>query len=309
MRHDRELIQRLIGVLLVGIGPGAGWAEAESASSSSGATATPAPQLSTPPTQEYDFGDLTSQTLAMKGWDALSRGDHQAVEAYTKKCIQLYESKAIQQNASLTEFAPKDKAFSYWALNDVATSYFILGQSLLPQGKVKEAQTAFQTVVDQFQYAQAWDPKGWFWKVAEASIDKLMTIGTPYDFGDYKSETLTTKAWGALANDDHRGVELYTKKCFELYEDDAKRQQAELTDFAPKDKVFSYWALNDVATSYFIWGESLLAQQRYQEAKVAFERIIDEFSFAQAWDPKGWFWKLAVGARDRLNKILILNGT
>ncbi|MBI4342026.1 MAG: hypothetical protein HY599_01520 [Candidatus Omnitrophica bacterium] len=94
----------------------------------------------------------------------------------------------------------------------------------------------------------------------------------------------------------------------ELYEEEAKKQQASLTEFAPKEKVFNYWALNDVATSHFIYGESLMAQQRYQEAKKIFDKIVNEFSFAQCWDPKGWFWKVAVASRGRLNKILAESG-
>ena len=257
---------------------------------------------------EFDFGDFTSETLTGKAWDALNRGDHAAVDAYTNKCISLYEAKAVDMNKSLTAPAPKETAFNHWALNDVATSYFILGQSLLTQGKVKEAQTAFQTVIERFPHAQCWDPRGWFWRVADGASDKLQTIGTPYDFGDYTSQTLTTKAWQALDAKDFKGVEIYTKKCVELYEAEAKKQQASLTEFAPKEKAFNYWALNDVATCYFILGESLMAQARYPEAKAAFDRVVNDFGFAQCWDPKGWFWKVAVGARGRLNKILAEQG-
>ena len=257
---------------------------------------------------EYDFGDFSSETLAIKAWEALDRGDHAAVEAYTMKCITLYESQAVQQASSLSDFAPKDAAFNSWALNDVAVSYFILGKSRLAQGKVKEAKDAFNTIIDRFPYAQAWDPKGWFWKVAQGASDQLSTIGTAYDFGDYTSQTLTTKAWQSLERNDHKGVEIYTKKCIELYEGDAKKQQAAMTDYAPKDTAFNAWALNDVATCYFILGESLMAQKRYDEAKAAFERVVNDFLYAQCWDPKGWFWKVAVGARGRLNKILVEAG-
>ena len=258
---------------------------------------------------EYDFGDFSSETLTTKAWKALDAGDDAAVEAYTTKCLSLYEPQAVQQQASLTDFAPKEKTFTYWALNDVATCYFILGKARLAQGRVKEAQDAFNTVIERFSFAQCWDPKGWFWKVAEGASDKLSTIGTPYDFGDYTSQTLTVKAWEALGTNDHKGVEIYTKKCVQLYEEEAKKQQASLTDYAPKEKAFDYWALNDVATCYFILGESLLAQKRYPEAKAAFERVVNDFSFAQCWDPKGWFWKVAVGSRGRLNKILAESGS
>ncbi len=292
----------LVGLVLVaGVAPA--WAQEKSGGMAAPKTLSQVPGAAAD-LVEYDFGDFSSETLTVKAWGALDVGDYAAVEAYTTKCITLYEKQAMQQADSLTDFAPKEKAFNYWALNDVATCYFILGQARLAQGQVKEAQEAFNTIIERFPYAQAWDPKGWFWKVAQGASDKLATIGTAYDFGDYTSQTLTTKAWEALGQNDHKGVELYTKKCIELYENDAKQQQASLTEFAPKDKAFDYWALNDVATCYFIYGESLMAQKRTQEAKPAFERVVNDFSFAQCWDPKGWFWKVAVASRGRLNKIL-----
>jgi hypothetical protein len=77
----------------------------------------------------YDFGDHTSVTLVTKAWDSLTQKDFNAVAAYTKKCIELYGQKAVEQQASLTDFAPSEKAFDYWALNDVGTAYFILGKA------------------------------------------------------------------------------------------------------------------------------------------------------------------------------------
>jgi hypothetical protein len=109
-----------------------------------------------------------------------------------------------------------------------------------------------------------------------------------------------------LGKNDHKGVELFVKKNFELYEGEAKKQQASLTDFAPKDKAFDYWALNDVGTSYFILGESLMNQKKYPEAKAAFQRVINDFGYAQCWDPKGWFWQVAKGSKDRIKKIEVL---
>lgn len=121
-----------------------------------------------------------------------------------------------------------------------------------------------------------------------------------YDFGDFTSQTLTAKAWEALKLGDHAAVAVYTKTCIELYEAEAKTQQASLRAFAPEARVFEYWALNDVATCYFILGESLRFQKRYPEAVGVFERVIGGFGFAQCWDPRGWFWKVAEGARVRL---------
>ncbi len=257
---------------------------------------------------EYDFGDFTSQTLTVKAWNALGTGDYAAVNAYTSKCIELYEAKAKDQQAALKDFAPKETTFDQWALNDVATCHFIRGKAAVAQGKTAEAKSAFERVINELGYAQCWDPKGWFWKVAEGAKDQLAVLGTSYDFGDYTSETLTVKSWKALEVKDYQGVMIYTKKCIDLYEKDAKEQQASLTDYAPKEKAFNYWALNDVGTCYFIRGEVLVTQGKTDEAKASFEHIINELSFAQCWDPKGWFWKPAVGARGRINKILAESG-
>ena len=291
------------GVLACVVGASVVWAETGASTSTSPSSVVNA-SVNQATSSNYDFGNGTSETLVKKAWEALNSGDQAAVAVYTKKCIDLYQDKALEQAASVSTFASKEQAFSYWAMNDVGTAYFILGQSLLAQGKVREAQDAFNAIIQRVPYAQTWDPKGWFWKVADAANDKLATIGTTYDFGDYTSMTLTTKAWQALAKNDHRGIELYTKKCIELYEEDAKKQQAQLKGFAPKDQVHDYWALNDVGTCFFILGESLKTQKRYQEARAAFERVVNDFSFAQAWDERGWFWKVAVAARGKVTEIL-----
>ncbi len=125
-----------------------------------------------------DFGDYASATLTGKAWEALNGNDMAGVDAYTKKCIELYGDKAKEMQASLTEYPweSKEKIFTYWALNDVGTAYFIRGEAFGKAGKKEEARAAYQKVVDEYSYAQCWDPKGWFWKVAEVSkinIEKI----------------------------------------------------------------------------------------------------------------------------------------
>ena len=255
------------------------------------------------PEEEYDFGDFTSQALTVKAWESLILEDYAAVDVYTRKCIEMYEAKAQEQQAQLRDFAPADSAFQYWALNDVATCYFIQGRGLALRKQFDEARQKFEYVIKNYPYAQAWDSRGWFWKVAKGAKDNLTTLGTPYDFGDYTSQTLATKAWQALADKDYKGVELYAKKCLELYEAEAMKQQGSMTDFAPKEKAFEPWALNDVATCYFILGESYAAQKKYREARASYQKVVDNFGYAQCWDPKGWFWKTAVAAKGRFRKL------
>lgn len=61
----------------------------------------------------------------------------------------------------------------YWALNDVATAWFLSGEALTKLGQQKEAREAYQTVITKYSCGYAWDPKGpWFWNVADAARKK-----------------------------------------------------------------------------------------------------------------------------------------
>lgn len=119
----------------------------------------------------------TSGELIVKSWEAHGKKDIEATFKYTQQLIDLYKSEADKQQASLKSL-PKNRPDieAVQALNDVATAYFIQGESYRYQGKKEEAIQAFKIVVEKYPFAQAWDPRGWFWVVAKAaqeSIDKL----------------------------------------------------------------------------------------------------------------------------------------
>ncbi len=73
-----------------------------------------------------------------------------------------------------------DAVHAYWALNDVGTSYFIRGEALLKLDKKDEALAAYKAVMNQFNYAQTWDPKGWFWSPAEAASKKVAMLSNDF---------------------------------------------------------------------------------------------------------------------------------
>ena len=131
------------------------------------------------------------------------------------------------------------------------------------------------------------------------------TTALAYNFGDYRSTTLATKAWEALAQDDIEAVLAYTNKCIELYAEQAKKMQAGLSDYATgtDDEIFAYWALNDVATCLFIQGEAYRKANMLDEAKEVYGKLISEYTFGQCWDTKGWFWKPAEAAQEKLDAI------
>ncbi len=257
--------------------------------------------------QAYNFGDYKSVTLTTKAWQALAEKNLDAVLAYVNKCVELYDAKAREMQAGLKEYPAGDdqKVFSYWALNDIATGYFILGSAYLKAGNTEKAKEAFEKVVNDYSFGQCYDP-GWkiFWKPAEASKEKLDQIakGIDLDFSDSSSSALTTKAWQALSIKNIDMVKGYADKVISLYESKAKEMQASLKEYAweSKEKIFSYWALNDVGTCYFILGEVFRLNNRKTEALEAYKKLVNEFSYAQCWDPQGWFWKPAEAAQQKI---------
>ncbi|MCK5180638.1 MAG: tetratricopeptide repeat protein [Candidatus Omnitrophica bacterium] len=257
----------------------------------------------------YNYGDFRSETLTTKAWGALNEGDLEAVLAYTNKCLELYAEQAQKMQASLQDYpeGENDEIFGYWALNDIATSLFIQGEAYRKADQKDEALTAYKKVVADYTYGQSWDTKGWFWKPAEASKEKIAMIesGSNLDFGDYSSTYLTTKAWKALGGNDADGVIAYVNKVLELYEGKAKTMQESMTEYAweSKDDIFAKWALNDVGTSLYIKGEAFRKIGENEKAQEAYQELVENYFYAQCWDPKGWFWKPAEAAQQALDEL------
>ncbi len=129
--------------------------------------------------RNFDYGDRSSSTLTTKAWAAYTGKDLVGVQAYTKMCFDLYEATAIQQQGSLSAPVPttdKEAVFQQWALNDVGTCYFILGQALEGAGQPAPALAAYKTLVEKLAYAQCWDEKGWFWSPASAAKGRLKAL-------------------------------------------------------------------------------------------------------------------------------------
>ncbi|MBZ0320255.1 MAG: hypothetical protein K8L91_27835 [Anaerolineae bacterium] len=62
---------------------------------------------------------------------------------------------------------------SNWALADVATGYFILGLRYESIGQTGNARTAFNTVINNYSCAWAWDTRGWFWSLKIAAQEHV----------------------------------------------------------------------------------------------------------------------------------------
>ena len=254
-----------------------------------------------------NFGDYRSVTLATKAWQALSEGNLEGVLAYTNKCLELYAEQARTMQAGLKEYpAGEDqKIFSFWALNDVATCLFIQGEAYRKAGQKDKAKAAFERIIKEFSYGQCYDTKNKsFWKPVDGAKDKIdmMDKGLDLDFGDMTSAAIAKGAWAALAKKDLEAVKAYVEKNLQLYGQRGKEMQASLKEFPweSPEKIFSYWALNDVGTSLFILGQAYRDAGNKDEAIATFKKLVNEYYFSQCWDPQGWFWKPAEAAQQQI---------
>jgi beta-glucuronidase len=121
------------------------------------------------------------------------------------------------------------------------------------------------------------------------------------------SGELIVKAWQAhgIKDEEHYALTMqYTQQLIDLYKDEADRQQASLKTF-PKNKneIESVQILNDVGTAYFIQGECYRDQGKFEEAIKAFKVVLYQYCYAQAWDPRGWYWKVALAAKESVVKL------
>ena len=120
---------------------------------------------------------------------------------------------------------------------------------------------------------------------------------------EVSSKDLVAEAWKALSSNDYGLLDRIVSECVEKYAEEADRQQASLTEFPPQDKIDLYQSLNSVATCLFVQIEALVKQDKKEEAKEACRQLIEEYPFAQAWDPRGWYWKVAEKAQATLYKL------
>jgi Glycosyl hydrolases family 2, TIM barrel domain len=135
-------------------------------------------------------------------------------------------------------------------------------------------------------------------------ISLILSMSLAFAEDKPASGELTTKAWIAHGKKDIEATFKYTQECIDLYKAQAELEQASLTAL-PKNKkeIEAVQALNDVTTCYFIQAESLMRQQKTDEAKKIFKLIMNKYSFGQAWDPRGWFWSIRLAAEQSIKKI------
>lgn len=112
---------------------------------------------------------FSSQELVRQAWEASGQRNSERVDELVKQCVALYGKEAKEQEKQLTGFPQRGQEEQYQSLNSVATCLFIRAEALMTAGKTEEAVVKFQEIIDEYPWAQAWDPRGWYWSVTEKS--------------------------------------------------------------------------------------------------------------------------------------------
>ncbi len=121
---------------------------------------------------------MLSQDYVKKAWELSGKNDLTGLMKLVNECLEKYESQARMQEATLTDFPLRGKEGDVAIFNDVGTILFIKAEALMNNGKTDEAVAQFQKIIEDYKFAQGWDPVvGVFWSVAEksqASIDVML---------------------------------------------------------------------------------------------------------------------------------------
>jgi len=108
---------------------------------------------------------------------AKDKGDFNRVYEDVNQAMTRFAVAARAQAKGLKDFPPSEQINNYEVLNLLAQCQFIKAEALQKEGKKKEAIEAFKEVISGFPYAQAWDPRGWYYKlanIAQEAIDRMM---------------------------------------------------------------------------------------------------------------------------------------
>lgn len=121
------------------------------------------------------YGQSSNECVS-KGWSLRGAKKYQEALQLIDKCIEEFSKTADSQNKTLSDFPTEGKENNYQQMNDIAECYFIKSEVLRDQGKLDEAVASWRVIVDKYPFAQAFDPRGWYWRIAEAAADAICEV-------------------------------------------------------------------------------------------------------------------------------------
>jgi beta-glucuronidase len=128
---------------------------------------------STPEVAAVSAGAISAKEIVHLSWEASSKGNFDRVEQLLREFRQYYGEELERQKTQLTDFPARGSEDEYAVYNDFATVLFVWAEMHMNYGKTEKAIELFKSIIDEFPWSTAWDPRGWRWKVAEKSQDSI----------------------------------------------------------------------------------------------------------------------------------------
>lgn len=123
-----------------------------------------------------------------------------------------------------------------------------------------------------------------------------------YCFAQNSSDYVKS-GWAALGKRDFEKTHEITDKCISEFSAEADTIAKTLTSFPSKGKEENFKIMDDIATCYFIKGEAFMRDEKKEEAKKIFRKVVEKYPYAQSFDPRGWFWSIKEKAEITLKKL------
>ena len=103
-----------------------------------------------------------SYQVTAKAWDALAKKDWDGATQLANRAVKTWGRQARNMNRELQTLPKGDAVKNFANLNQVGTCLWIKGEALRQKGDPTAAMIAYKTLIAQYEYAQAWDNKGWW---------------------------------------------------------------------------------------------------------------------------------------------------
>ena len=138
------------------------------------------------------IANLSDDDIISQAWAASAQGKMDRLNALVNECVSRYQDEALSLQEHVTKFPGVSEKEIYKPLNNIGTCLFIQAEATMNRGKKEDAIAKFKYIIKTFPWAQAWDPRGWFWSVKEKSQDSIDVMLGKEEEPTYKP-TLRTK--------------------------------------------------------------------------------------------------------------------
>ncbi len=117
---------------------------------------------------------LPADKLVNEAWSALGAGALDTAIEISNTILTRFYAKAQEEQRSLGgKFPQTGKEKDYPELNACGAALYIVAEAYEKKGDCQKAIEYYRRAIKEFPLAQNWDPRGWYWKVAEEAKGKI----------------------------------------------------------------------------------------------------------------------------------------